>query len=99
MRSRITLALVLTSLALIGPASADASQLQSFTEFDVVNAKTGIDTGFSLKSGAPITVRAFGSVCPLGGSLCPGPDGSPSDLATGSFLTPGVPAWGLVARV
>ena len=80
------------------PATAGASQLRSFTEFHVVNAKTGVDTGFALKPGAPVTVRAFGAVCPLAGSSCPGPDGSPADLATGGFLLAGVPAWGLVAR-
>ena len=51
-----------------------------------------------IKPGAPVTVRAFGAVCPLAGSSCPGPDGSPADLATGGFLLAGVPAWGLVAR-
>ena len=101
MRYRKSILFVLAGMALMAPAGAGASQLRGVSEFHVVSgaAVPGADTGFTVKPGAPVTVRAFGAVCAAGGT-CPGPDGDASiDTLSGSFLLPGAPAWGLVARV
>ena len=81
MKPARTLLLAVAAAALLVPATAGASQLRSSTEFHSVTGTT--HTGLVLKSRAPVTVRAFGAVCPSGGA-CAGPDANP---------------WGLIARV
>jgi hypothetical protein len=77
-----TLVLAMTAAALLVPATAGASQLRSFSQFDVVTGSIGAPThtGLILKARAPMTVRAFGGVCPSGGGACVGPDGDPLGL-------------------
>ena len=63
----------------------------------------GVNTGFVVKEGSPVTVTATGALCPWGGDFCPGADGfAPWDTTWsdyGGFALPGAPAWGLLGRV
>ena len=92
------------------PAQALADGPQSVSQSYVVNSTTvpGVDTGFIVKPGVPVTVTATGEVCAFGG--VPGscfdgttPDGNSSWDTTqsgfGGFVLPGAPAWGLVGKV
>jgi hypothetical protein len=103
MRSRNGVLFVLLSIALLAPGAAEANQMRGVTEFLPVSARTmpGADTGFAVKAGAPLTVRAFGGVCLFGaGSCVDSPNGDPSvDTTTGAFPLPGAPAGALIARV
>jgi hypothetical protein len=82
MKTARTLLLGIAAVALIAPASAGASQVRSFSQFDVVTGSIAAPshTGLVLKARAPMTIRAFGSVCPSGGGACVGPDGDPLGL-------------------
>jgi hypothetical protein len=101
--------LVSAIVALAIPAQALANGPQSVSQQYTVGSTTvpGVDTGFILKPGLPVTVTATGTVCPFGGTpdTCFGtsPNGYPAfDTTTssfGGFVLPGAPAWGLVGRV
>jgi hypothetical protein len=62
----------------------------------------GVDTGYVVRKGKPVSVTATGTFCP-GTGFCAGPDGSPLgnslDVTWGGFTLPGAPAYGLIARV
>ena len=106
MRFGKSLLLVAAVAALAVSAPALAAAPQPVSQQYTVSGLTvpGVDTGFIVKPGLPVTVTATDAVCPFGGtSFCPGPDGFPSFDTTsssfGGFVLPGAPAWGLVGRV
>lgn len=108
--TKVTAVLLLTTAVVtLVPSSAFANGPRPVTDHYTVDGLTvpGVDTGFIVKPGLPITVTGGGAICPFGGnpanSYCPGADGNPSFDTTqssyGGFLLPGAPAWGLVGRV
>ena len=103
MRSRRGSAFVVAAfVALVGAAQSAAGPSTVTSGYTVGSlAVPGASTGLVL-DGESVTVTAAGTVCPGTGS-CFGPDGDASVDTTqsgyGGFVTPGAPAWGLVARV
>ena len=106
-RVRLTISALLAgavfALALVSPALA--AKPRAVSDHYTVDGLTipGVETGFIVKPGLPVTVTATGGVCPFGtGDFCPGPEGYAFDTTSssfGGFTLPGAPAWGLVGRV
>jgi hypothetical protein len=102
MRLRVSrlAAVAVLMLALSSPAVADGPQLVS-QQYAVSSLTVpGVDTGFIVEPGIPVTVTATGCWFVY---ICVGPDGDPDFDTTrssyGGFVLPGAPAWGLVGRV
>jgi hypothetical protein len=98
----LTLAGATAVLAIAAQATAAPTHV---THVYTVEPRTvpGVDTGLVLKSGRAVTATATGTVCPGSTPNCAGSDGLTSVDTThspyGSFLLPGAPAYGLVARI
>jgi hypothetical protein len=99
----LTLVVAATALVVAAQVGASGTTTVSNTYAVGSTAVPGADTGLVLTAGMQVTLTATGTVCPSGSLQCTGPDGNAavdtSQSWYGSFLLPGAPAWGLVARV
>jgi hypothetical protein len=82
----------------LDPAFALGHAFQDATlEVSVDATLSGVDTGFDLKDGLPITVTATGIA--NGGDADSDPDGLPASSFHADCLAPGEPIYGLVGKV
>ena len=103
MRSLRGLTGIVAATALVVAAQVGAASQITTTNSYTVGSRDvpGATTDIVLTRGKSVTVTATGTVCP-GTGFCVSPDGYPSDTVRstiGSFVLPGAPAFGLVARV
>lgn len=88
------------ALVVVGGAIGGGSKKTVSATYTVGSLTVPGVTGFVVPTGQVVTVTGSGSFCPFGAfGPCFGPGGNPGSTASGGFVLPGAPAWGLVGRV